>query len=79
MARNKLEIINEDIEECYNILTGLEVEREISVYLQEFDEVKNIHEQSKMWHKRLKALLILKDAVENPSFDLEAVITIRKG
>lgn len=78
MKKTRLDMIEEEIDECANILTGLIIERDVSLYLNETNSLQEIQLQIKAIQNRSKALKYILEDVKNPYAEFLCVLAINK-
>lgn len=66
MRKSRIEILTEEIEDCYTILESAYIERDIALMVGETGVLKEIAEQVSAMTKRLKALHKLLYKAEHP-------------
>ena len=64
--KSRLEIIQEEIEDCNTILESAYIERDIALIIGEIGSLSDINGQINAMHKRLKALKTLLEKAEHP-------------
>ena len=84
MRKNRLEILQEEIEDCHTILESSYIERDIALIVGELGALPDIDAQIKAMLARLKALDKLLDKAEHPekiiyNEDFIGWIKIQKG